>query len=512
LRIAEFGLRNKGQWTVMLAGAGIMLVLQIAFAGSYGIFRDEYYYLECARHLDWGYVDHPPLSIALLKLSVSILGDSLMAIRILPAICGAVLVFLIGLLASRMGGGFWAVLLACLATLVVPVYVINTGYFSMNSFELLLWTALFLILAQFLVTRNRILWLWFGIVLGLAFMNKIGVVALGVMLIPALLLGGNGNLLKRKEFWLGYLLAGLIFLPHVIWQIAHGWPTIDFISNASGEKIAALSLIGFFSEQIFMMNPILLPFWLLGLGALLFWRPLRPFRALGIIWVAVFLFFGLQRSKPYYLSPAYPPLLAAGAVAVASAFKARLRWMRGVVAVLMLAGGVLLTPLMLPILPPESLVRYMERVGIKPSAGETMEQASLPQYFADRFGWENMARTVADAYHALPESLKADCVIVTSNYGEAGALSYFRAKYGLPPAYSQHNSYFLWGTGDATGETILAVNYSERGLRDTYSEIKLAATVVSPWAMPYETDVPVYLCRGLKKSWNQAWMEGKLYL
>jgi len=154
----------------------------------------------------------------------------------------------------------------------------------------------------------------------------------------------------------------------------------------------------------------------------------------------------------------------------------------------------------------------MNRIGIKPSTGETMTQAALPQYFADRFGWENMARAVADAYHTLPDSVRADCAIIARNYGEAGAINYYRSTYGLPEAFSQHNSFYLWGAGDATGETILAVNYSEDILRETYSEITLVATVVSPWAMPYETEMPVYICRGLKIPWEKAWREGKFFI
>jgi hypothetical protein len=165
----------------------------------------------------------------------------------------------------------------------------------------------------------------------------------------------------------------------------------------------------------------------------------------------------------------------------------------------------------LPILSPESLLAYLDRVGINPSAGETGDQAALPQYFADRFGWENMAKTFADAYHSLPDSFRNECVIIAGNYGEAGAVNYYRAQYDLPPAYSQHNSHYLWGTGDASCEVILAINYSRDGLRRAYDSVRVVATVVSPWAMPFETNAPIYLCTGLRVPREEAWRSGKFY-
>jgi hypothetical protein len=273
----------------------------------------------------------------------------------------------------------------------------------------------------------------------------------------------------------------------------------------------ALSLPEFFRAQVLMMNPFLFPVWILGLGVLLFWPRLRTYRAIAVIWIAAFLFFGLQTSKPYYLSPAYPPLLAAGATALAHWFSTRARWARGVLVAVFLASGVLVAPMAFPLLAPDRLVAYMESLGLHPSAGETTEQAALPQHFADRFGWQNLAATVAGVYHELDDSLRTRCLIVTTNYGEAGAINYYREVYDLPRAASQHNNYFLWGPGETSGDVLLTVNYDPDNLKTDYQSVVQVGTVVSEWAMPYETDVPICLCTSLKRPWYDVWREGRYY-
>lgn len=497
---------------MLLVMGGIGFILQMATAGNYGIFRDEMYYLDCARHLAWGYVDHPPLSIALLKIITTVLGDSVYVLRIVPALAFASLTILTGLLARQFGGPRWAVFFAALAALIAPVYLILANYYSMNALEFIFWPALFLLLARLLTGGDKRLWLLFGAVMGLAMLNKIGVAALAAGLIPALVLTGNWSHLKSKYFWMGGILAALIFLPHILWQMRTGWPTLEFMRNATEYKNVALSLPAYVKEQVLLINPVLLPFWIAGLIALLFWKRLRPFRALALLWLAALLVFGLKNGKPYYLAPAYPPLLAAGGCLLASLIVRRAVWLRVAATVIMVAGGLFVLPISVPVLSPPALVEYLDKTGIQPKSGEVNDLGALPQYFADRFGWDNLARTVADVYHALPDSIRTDCAILTRNYGQAGAINYFGTQYGLPRAICQHNSHYLWGPGTATCETIIAIGFHIDDLQETFREVRQVAMIVSPWAMPYETNRPVYLCRGLQPPRDDAWRSGKLYI
>lgn len=511
--MSQSGERESGNhWAILLVMGGIGFILQMATAGNYGIFRDEMYYLDCARHLAWGFVDHPPLSIALLKIITAVIGNSVFALRIVPALCCASLVVLTGLLARRLGGTRWAVFFACLAALIAPVFLILTGFYSMNALELVFWPLLFLVLAHLLTGGDKRLWLIFGAVMGLALMNKIGIAVLAIGLIPALVLTGYGSHLKSRYFWMGAMLAALIFLPHILWQIRTGWPTLEFMRNATEYKNVALSLPSFLVEQVMLVNPILLPFWVAGLVALLFWKRLRPFRALGLLWLVALLIFALKNGKPHYLAPAYPPLLATGGCLLAALIQRRGLWLRVVATAIMVAGGLFILPISVSVLSPPALVEYLDKTGIQPKSGEVNDIGALPQYFADRFGWDNLARTVAEAYHNLPDSIRADCAILTRNYGEAGAINNFGSQYDLPRAICQHNSHYLWGPGTATGEAIIAIGFHIDDLQETYSEVREIAVIVSSWAMPYETNRPVYLCRGLKVPWDEVWRSGKLFI
>src|SRR3989442_14151635 len=118
----------------VIALAGV--VLHLATGWRYGLFRDEFYYLACANHLDWGYVDHPPLSIVVLAGVRALLGDSLLAVRLVPALLFGLLVWLAACLARELGGGPFAQSLAALSVAIAPVYLALTGFYSMNALDL----------------------------------------------------------------------------------------------------------------------------------------------------------------------------------------------------------------------------------------------------------------------------------------------------------------------------------------------------------------------------------------
>jgi hypothetical protein len=496
-------------WPVWALAAAVFLV-EMAFGPRYGLFRDEFYYLACADHLAWGYVDHPPLSVAVLAAVKAALGDSILAVRLVPALLGATLVLLAGRLARAMGGSGWARVLAAVSVAVVPQYLAQASYWSMNAFDLVFWSAAALLVAGLRPdepqTRRFVA---LGVVLGLGLLNKISVLFFGAGLAVALLALPLRRQFLRPGPWIAAALAGLLFLPHVLWQAANGWPTREFIENATRYKNVALGPAEFLMSQVPELHPLNAPLWIAGLAWLLFSRRGRPYRALGIVWVVAFAVMAVQHSKPYYLGPAYPPLLAAGAVVLEGA---RWRRARPAVAAVLLATGAALAPLAIPVLPVETFIAYQNALGAAPSPSERNELGLLPQFFADRFGWAEMTAAVASVYEALPPEEKARAVIVTSNYGEAGALRYHGRAYGLPPAVSQHNSFWFWGPGRADVDVAIVVGMDPESLRDAWTSVEEAARVASPYAMPYERRWPVLVCRGLKLPVEEAWRKGRHFI
>jgi len=493
--------------------AAAHFLVHVLTNGNYGMFRDEFYYLACADHLAWGYVDHPPFSIAALALWRALFGDSVGAIRLLPALLGAAQVVLTALTARELGGRRTAQALAALAAAVAPTWLAITGFYSMNAFEPVVWTGALLLFARILRGGDRRLWLALGAILGIGLLNKISVLVLGMGMAVGLLLSPTRRELRHVHPWAGVAIALVLFAPHVVWQIANDWPTREFVANAQRYKIAASSPAAFFGEQILMIHPLSLPLWLAGLSFLMYTRRMKVLRPLGVVYLVAFAIFVMQRSKPYYLTAAYAPLLAAGACVAEQVARRKLgRWLVFAYGVVLAAGGAMIAPLAVPILRVDSFIHYQQRIGIAPESDENHAMGALPQHYADRFGWEEMTAEVARVYHALPPEERERCAIMCGNYGEAGAITYYGRKLGLPPAVSQHNSYYLWGPGEGPFDVFIVVGIDGDDLRGTFASVEAGGRIQTRYSMPYEAKLTVWVARGLTVPLDEAWRAGKHYI
>jgi hypothetical protein len=489
------------------------LALHLFFSGQYGYFRDEFYYLACGERLDWGYVDHPPFVALAAHVARTSLGESLFALRLFPAVAGALTLFLIGLIARELGGGRWAQALAALAALVAPVYLALPGFLSMNAFDLLFWALAFYLVVVILKHDRPRLWLLVGVVAGAGLMNKYSMGFWGAGLVAGLVLTPARRYLRDKWIWAGGAAALVIFLPHILWQIQHGFPTREFIRNATEMKIAATSPVEFLATQLLFVHPMGAVVALAGLAFLLFAAQAKPFRALGWCFLAVLAILLATRSKPYYLAPAFIPLLGAGGVALEAWLRGpKLAWVKPVFAILLVAGGAVTAPFVLPVLPVETYIRYAEFVGLKPQSGERSELGKLPQHYADMFGWPEMVETVAKVYHSLPEKERSECAIFGSNYGEAGAIDFFGPRHGLPKALSGHNKYWLWGPRGYSGQCVITVGERREDVAKVFEEVELAAVFTHPYVMPYENNLPIFICRRPRVSLAAYWPMTKKFI
>ncbi len=506
--------RSGSEAIVLIFFSTIALLVHLLTNGRYGYFRDELYYMACARHLAFGYVDQPPLSIVLLRLSELLLGNSLFAIRLLPALAGAGTVAITGLIARELGGRAWATALACAGSLCALFNLAVGNFFSMNAFEPLLWMGCVYLLARIINGGSSTLWLWLGILMGIGLENKHSTAFFGGGVFIALLLTTERRHLAAKWIWLGGLIAFAIALPNLLWQAWHQWPTYELLSNvAHSDKNVALGPGEFIVQQVVFMNPATLPLWLTGLCWVFGSRDGRRYMALGITYVVLLAEFIILHGKSYYLAPAYPMLFAAGGVAVERLFANRLRWVRPALLLAVLGSGAVLAPLVVPILPPAKLVAYMRAIGLQLPRTETSHTAPLPQIFADQFGWQEMAASVGHVYNHLRPEDKKRAAIFCQNYGEAGAIDFFGPKFGLPPAISGHQNYFLWGARDWNGEVALVLDTRDAGEREQFASVEdLGQIVSSPWAMPFERRMHIYLCHDLKTNVREFWPRIKKWL
>ncbi len=502
------------KWVYAIVGFRILLHLVINLIDQYGIFRDEFYYLACADHLAWGYVDHPPLSIFFLWIERFLFGESLFAIRLFPAILGGLTTFAIAVFTCELGGRRYAQITTAMFSIAAPIYLALTSYYSMNSFDVFLWSVALVTTAKLVNGLDKRYWFLLGAILGLGLLNKISVLWLGFGIFAGILLTSHRYHLKTKWPWLAALLALGVFLPHLIWQIVNQWPTLEFIHNASTFKNVHMPPLEFLSAVMMNMNPALVLFWIAGLVFAYFTKSMK--QHLWAVWfiIGIMIVFLVSGSaKPYYAAAALLPLLSFAGIALErwTSIKPKLKWIRYLVIVYTAVAFLVALPMALPVLPVPMYLNYSEALGMQPAQEEHHDMGVLPQFYADRFGWKQLADLVAGAYDSLPPEEQADCVVYTINYGRAGAIEYYTSERDFPPVVCNHNSYWLWGPGEATGNLVIVVGENREGLEQSFETVEFSGRTSHPWSMPYENNVPVWICRNLDVSLQEIWPNLKTF-
>jgi hypothetical protein len=493
---------------VTLVLAASKLALHVVTANGYGYFRDELYYLACGEHLDWGYVDHAPLVAWIARAIRVTLGDSRIALRLYPALCGAATVFLAGLVAHRMGGRRFAQAIACAGVIVAPYFLLVDHLFTMNCLDPVLWTLglLFVVKAE---TEPRRAWLGFGAVVAVGLLNKHAMLFFGAAVALALLCTPQRRQLLRPLPWIAVGMGALALAPNLVWQARHAWPTLEFMRYTREHSIVHESALGFAKEQLLGMHPLTAPIVLAGLWFTLVSRDGRAWRAVGIVYVALFALFVTMHGKPYYLLGAYPALLGAGGVMLERVVTAA--WARAAALVVVFAGGAAFAPIALPVLSVPAFERYASVVGIVPSSGERAEEGPLPQLYADMFGWEPMARKVARAYASLAPEERAVAAVYANDWGQAGAIDFFGPRLVLPHAISGHNSYWIWGYEPFSGEVLIVIGGDAEDHEEVYDDVRRVDETDDPLARSNERGLGIYVCRKPRKTLREIWPRVRHY-
>jgi hypothetical protein len=498
-------IKTKTRWlsgpAIVLYLAALKFLLHIVSAGRYGMFRDELYYLACGQHLAWGYVDQPPLIALIAWFARHIFGESLYGLRLLPALAGAALVWIAGELAREMGGGRVAQIAAASAVFAAPIYLVFDHWLTMNAFDPLFWMGCAWCVLRVINSGDGRWWILFGILAGLGLENKYSIAFFLGALLVGLLLTPQRKILRGRYFWLGISLAVAIALPNFIWEVTHHFPFLELMHNIrSSNRDVVRGPVAFIADQAMILNPASFLLWAGGTVWLLVARRARAYRAIGICFVLALVLFIAMKGKNYYVAPAYPVVFAAGGVGLEAMTRdRRMRFLAVAYVALILIAGAILAPTMTPLLSPEAYLRYQRRLGLTPPKAENQPTGPLPQYLADEFGWEEMAREVARAYHSLTPDEQAHTAIFAENYGEAGAIDFFGPKYGLPRAICAHQSNWYWGPRQYTGESMLIVGSDGKGLDRKFRSYRVVGHVEHPYSR-LDEHFDLYLGQGL--NWN----------
>lgn len=497
----------------------IYLITQAFFA--YGIFRDELYYLACANRIQLGYVDHPPLSIYILSVWKSLFGDAMFVIRIVPAIITSVTVFMIGLFTMRLGGGKAAIIISTVAYMLTPIFLGMNTIYSMNTFDFFFWITsayIFLRIIQWESIPsgegNPKLWIVLGVVLGLGLLNKTSVLWLGAGICAGTIFTPLRKDLKTIYPYIAALIALLIFSPFIIWNLTHDLAHLEFMRNAASRKYGGLTPISFILDQILIFNPLTILIWLPGIIFFFFKKEFRQYRAIGFIWLTTIAILIINiHSKGEYIAAAYQILFAGGAVMLEKwSYATNRGWLKYAATIPVIIFAILLAPMARPLIAVEKFQDYQSMLGLDHPSNEGHQLEELPQFYADMFGWEELAKNVSKVYLTLSEEERKHTVVYCSNYGKAGAIEYYSNKYPLPKVVCPHNSYWYFWEEAETPTTLIIIGGEIEDHLTSLKEVEAAGVHKTKYAIPYENNLIIFIGRELKRTLEEIRQSNKIFI
>ena len=498
---------------VIILGAAAKFALHMFTAPGYGFFSDELYTIALSRHLAFGYVDLPPLVPALVALSRALLGESLFALHIFPALAGSVTLIFVCLITREFGGRTFAVALSALGFIVVPIWLAVDSIFCYDSVDQMVLAGFLYTLVRFLRSGDRKLWIHLGLIAGIACMTKMTILFLGPGFLLALLASKYRKDLLTPWPWLGAALCLVIVSPYLFWQSVNHWPTLEYWTSYGTQRVYQATLLEYLTNLLMYMGTLLLPLWIGGLYRI--FRRLNgvDYSFLGLLFMSTFVLMFVLHTSTRMLAELFLPLLAASAVFMEEIFS-RMRWapgMKAITVAYLLAVGFVVIPLSLPILPMDSTAKFADTFKplyrpVKEFNGVTFFQSPL---LSGRLGWDELVQEVARVYNTLPERERSVAGIYTDWYMSAGAIDQLGPQYGLPHAVSGSLTYYLWGPG-YSWDVMILVTENPNNVTLFFDECELKGTVQHQYDPPVGRP-SISVCRKPKVSPDIIWSGMKSY-
>lgn len=492
-------------WLIALLTVLRFALPLVTLHSSWEIHRDEFLYFAMGEHLDLFRMQFPPLIALVARASRAVFGESVWAARAPAAAAGALLTTVVLLLTRRLGGGRRAIVVAWLALLAAPLFVRTSVLMHPVVFDQL-WASLAIAsLTLAARERNPRWWLLVGTALGIGALTKFSIAFIGasVAVTAALIPTLRQQLLTRWP-WFAVLIAGLLSIPSISGQIAHDWPFLQQMDALRRTQLDRVGAAEFLSGQLMMLAAASI---CVVAGVI---AAVRGNSAERVPVVAAASMVGLMlaaHGKPYYAGPAYPAVIAIGALAIERA-SAKRRLVGIAVPSLIAVGAAALWPVGVPSLAPARMIRYAAALGaaeaVKTNQGVTLQ---LPQDFADMLGWRTLSDSVGAIVARLPADQRADLTVAGSNYGQAGALAFHHQRVGIPYPISTAGDFFAWGPGTASGNTVIVVGAPEdtSDLAKIFASVEQLQIIRNPDGVPEEQAVAIFRARAPRQSLASIW-------
>jgi len=469
--------------------------LEMAVSARYGYHRDELYFLSAGQHLAFGYVDQPPLTPLLARITSAATGDTLVGLRVLPALALAALVVLTAAMSRLLGAGRTGQILAALATATCAEYLGAMHLMTTTTPDMVFWGVTALLVMRLLASQDPRWWVAIGGCIGVASEAKWNIGFLAGALVAGFAATSSRRLLASRWLLLGAIIAAALAAPDVIWQAAHGWPNLAVFRSLQGSAWHNRAV--YWPAQVLYTGVALTPVWIAGLAWSLRGRAGRPFRPVAVACGLVIALQFILGGKAYYPGAAFMFLFAAGSVPLERWLAARRPLFSRIrpaamMSAAMLASGTIALPVALPVLPARVL--------------HTVPLQKINYDLAETIAWPKLVALVAREYHSLPGPERRRTTILAGNYGEAGAIERFGAGLGLPLACSGANNFWLWGPPPPADTSAIAVNVDPALLRREFGTVRQVATFENGIGVSDDEEgAQVFLVTGLKTPWARAW-------
>ncbi|SNR34556.1 ArnT family glycosyltransferase [Lutibacter flavus] len=487
---------------IILILSTIKLIIQLFGNRNYGFHRDELLHLSVSEHLDWGFMEFPPLIGFIGKISYWLFDYSLLGVRLFPTLAGVGILILCCLIAIELGGKFKAVLLSGICILAFLPFYRNHTLFQPVAFDQLFWTLGFYFIIKFINSKNKKFLILLGITLGLGLMNKYTILVWAFGIFIGLFFYQKGNAFKNKWLYISAIISLLIFLPNIFWQAQNDFPLLKHLQALNDNQLDEINPMEFGLEQLNF--PFTLIISLFGLAAFIIDKNLKKYRTIGIASLVIFCTLWLLNSKAYYVFAIYPVLFAGGAVKLEFLFSKKPMFIYAITLIVLLPS-IFFIPESTPILPIEKYVKYAQ-------LEEKNERVALKGDYADMFGWQEQVKLVDSVYQQLSPKEKNNCVLWAENYGEAGALKILGKKYNLPNPISRHGSFWSWGYGNKDAIVWISLGNEKPSVEYVFEEVELVKIITHKYAIGEENGIPLYICRKPKIDIEKWWKDYEAHI